>query len=469
MQGKKTPALDQTLPIASRSSSGAPQSDPDALVGQKLKHFDVQRLLGRGGMGAVYLGHDTSLDRPVAIKVLDPEIGVDTETVARFVREARAQAQLGHGNITQIYFIGEDRDVHFFAMEYVEGTPLDALLGRGDRVPWGQTLAYGIEAARGLRAALAKGFIHRDVKPSNLLIAADGTVKIADFGLVKSLKGDAELTRQGVIVGSPLYMAPEQGRAEEVDHRSDMYSLGCTMYHLIAGQPPFDNPSPVAVMSMHVTDRATRLRALVPDVPEPVERLVDRMMAKDPKHRFATYDDLIAAMEAALPGRREYTGFWTRGMALGIDLVLCGAAIALLKLWALPLVFAYFLLMHRLLGFTAGKWLLGLRVTDRDGKPLDWKAAAIRAGVFAWGPLAWGALGTAIYFWHRHDTILFTVSALKWEHVARPLIYAGAGAIVFLAYLGGFLCAAFHPKKHALHDLVAKTEVTYRRPPIVKF
>ncbi|HZS36302.1 MAG TPA: protein kinase [Polyangia bacterium] len=488
----KTPALDATLPRFARSQAGnvkspAPSAEkpdaraadqvtpqivvgtpiaspppPDALVGSRLKHFELTRLLGRGGMGAVYLGIDTSLERPVAIKVLDPEIGIDSETVARFVREARAQAQLGHTNITQIYFIGEDRGVHFFAMEYIEGTPLDVLLGRGDRLDWVKALEHGIAAARGLKAAFAKGFIHRDVKPSNLLVDKDGQVKIADFGLVKSMRGDAQLTRQGVIVGSPLYMAPEQSRAEEVDHRSDIYSLGCTMYHLIAGQPPFDNPSPVAVMSMHVTDRATRLRALRPEVPESMERLIDRMMAKDARNRFASYDELIAAMEAALPGRREHTGFWMRTAALGIDLALVGVTSLLLGRWSFLLAAVYFILMHRFLGQTAGKWLLKLQVTDRDGKRLGWKAASIRYAVFAWGPIAWIGLGTVLYYLHRDRHISFTLSQLKWDSLLQPLLYLALSAIIFLGYLGGFLLAAFHPKKLALHDLLARTEVTYK-------
>ncbi len=484
----KTPALDATLPRFSRKTAdgggkldpavmaeaptkpveinvgGAPKPpSPDEMVGQRLKHFEIAHLLGKGGMGAVYLGRDTSLDRPVAIKVLDPEIGIDAEVIGRFEREARAQAQIGHANITQIYFIGEDRGVHFFAMEYVEGTPLDVLLGRGDRLPWAKALEYGIAAARGLKAALGKGFVHRDVKPSNLLVDKDGQVKIADFGLVKSMRGDSQLTRQGVIVGSPLYMAPEQSRAEDVDHRSDIYSLGCTLYHLIAGQPPFDNPSPVAVMSMHVTDRATRLRALRPDVPESMERLIDRMMAKDPRNRFASYDELLAAMEAALPGRREHTGFWMRGVALAVDLGIIGLTSLLIGPWSLILAALYFVLMHRFLGQTAGKWLLKLQVTDRDGKPLDWKAAGIRFAVFAWGPIAWTSIMAVVYYLHRDTRVSFVVGELKWRSLWQPLVYLGLGAIIFLAYLGGFLLAAFHPKKTALHDLLARTEVTYKK------
>src|SRR6185436_3182054 len=232
------------------------------------------------------------LDRPVALKVLGSDIAHDPEVVARFVREARAQARLQHPNVTQIYFIGEDDGVHFFAMEYVAGPALDTVLETGERLAWPDALEYAIAAARGLRAALAEGFIHRDVKPSNLMLDRESSVKILDFGLVKSMRGDTELTRDGAILGSPLYMAPEQGRAEAVDHRSDIYSLGCALYHLLTGRPPFQAPSPVGIITMHVTDRPTPIKQLVPDVPEAVERIVDKMMAKQPRERFADYDAL---------------------------------------------------------------------------------------------------------------------------------------------------------------------------------
>src|SRR5262249_34060413 len=162
------------------------------------------------------------------------------------------------------------------------------------------------------REAYRQGFIHRDVKPSNLLVDAEGNVKIADFGLAKSLKGDVELTREGVIVGSPLYMAPEQGRAETVDHRSDIYSLGCAFYHLLTGRPPFTAPTPVGVITRHVTDTATPIRSLAADVPAALEHVVGRMMAKEPSARFATYDELIAALESTRPGQREHSGFFAR-------------------------------------------------------------------------------------------------------------------------------------------------------------
>ncbi len=143
--------------------------------------------------------------------------------------------------------------MHFFAMEFLEGPALDEVLAQR-RLPWAEALDYTVATARGLRAALAHGFIHRDVKPSNLVLDRESSIKILDFGLVKSLHGDAELTRNGAIIGSPLYMAPEQGRGEEVDHRADIYSLGCALYHMLTGRPPFSGPSPVGVIAMHMSE-----------------------------------------------------------------------------------------------------------------------------------------------------------------------------------------------------------------------
>jgi uncharacterized RDD family membrane protein YckC len=461
--GKRTPSpvapLGATLPVTSLPGHAF---EAETLEGARLKHFQLKQLLGRGGMGAVYLAEDTSLERPVALKVLAPEVGVDADVVTRFVREARAQARLRHPNVTQIYFIGEDRGLHFFAMELVDGPSPSGRLERGEKVPWAEALEIAIGAAEGLQAAFVEGFVHRDVKPSNLLVDERGRVKIADFGLVKSMKGDTELTQQGVIVGSPLYMAPEQGRAEDVDHRSDIYSLGCTLYHLITGQPPFTSTSPVAVLSMHVTDRATRIRALAPDAPETVERLVDRMMAKDPAQRFDSYDALLVALRAARPGQREHIGFWRRGAALGADLTIFGTLSLLIGWWAVLVAAIYFVAGHALFGRTVGKWLLGLKVTHRSGAPLSWRDAVIRFAVFAWGPFAWGALGSVVYFLHRGERVSFTLGRLTIAEMWLPLVYASIAAAIFVAHLGGFILAAFHPQKRALHDLAAHTEVVSR-------
>src|SRR4051794_6323958 len=367
--GERTgPALEATMLVGERSVVALEAGAEDPLVGKRLRHFEVTRLLGRGGMGSVYLGQDTSLGRPVALKVLDPELGRDPDVVVRFEREARAQARLRHPNVAQIHFIGEESGMHFFAMERLVGPSVDVVLARDGRLPWADAVEHALAAARGLKAALAEGFVHRDVKPSNLMLDPDSRIKILDFGLVKSMRGDAELTRDGAIIGSPLYMAPEQGRAEDVDHRADIYSLGCALYHMLTGRPPFTAPSPVGIITMHVTDRPTPIKQLAPDVPEAVVRIVERMMAKQPRERFADYDTLIAALEAAGPNAHKSSGLGRRGMAMAIDLVPLAALAWFVGPWAMLAAAAYFIACHHLGGRTLGKRVLGLRVTDLAGQ-----------------------------------------------------------------------------------------------------
>jgi uncharacterized RDD family membrane protein YckC/predicted Ser/Thr protein kinase len=459
--GPSAPALEATI-LSTRLGGTGEATAADALVGTRLRHFEVKRLLGKGGMGAVYLGTDTSLDRPVALKVLAPEIAHDPEVVARFVREARAQARLRHPNVAQIYFIGEDRGLQFFALEFLEGPALDEVVAQR-RVPWADALDYTIAAARGLRAALAHGFIHRDVKPSNLILDRESGIKILDFGLVKSIhEGDAELTRNGAIIGSPLYMAPEQGRGEEVDHRADMYSLGSALYHMLTGRPPFAGPSPVGVIAMHMTERAPPIRSLAPEVPERLARVVEKMMAKAPADRHATYDELLAALEASRPGERELSGFKTRAVAMTIDLAPLLVLAYFFGFWVTPLFPAYFILCHRLTGQTLGKRLLRLAVTDRAGRRLTWKASILRFLAFAWGPLAWTVQFGTIFLLHRRDRVSFELGKLTSDQLMEPLLYVSLAAVIFVGYLSGFLVAAFHPKRLALHDLLCKTEVRYR-------
>lgn len=462
---KSLPSLDATILVRNTTEAEARVS-ADTLEGTRLKHFEVVRLLGRGGMGAVYYGSDTSLERPVAIKVLAPEFAHDPEVVVRFEREARAQARLRHPNVAQIYFIGEDRGVHFFVMEYLEGPGLDSLLAQPEPLPWAKALEYTIAAARGLRAAFAQGFVHRDVKPSNLMLDREAGIKILDFGLVKSMHGDSQLTRDGAIIGSPLYMSPEQGRGGAVNLRSDIYSLGCALYHMLCGRPPFSGPSPVGVISMHVTDKAAPVRVLNPNVPEVLARIVERMMAKEPADRFASYDDLLAALESARADRRQLSGFRTRGIALAIDGLLLAAVAYFIGPWVLAVAFAYFVLFHRLLGQTPGKWLLGIRVEDPVGSRISWKAALIRFLVFAWGPLAWTVLAVVVYSLHHNERVAFRLDSLTLSQLALPALYVALATAILVAYLAGFLLVAFHPRRLALHDILARTEVRFKaRPP----
>jgi len=267
------------------------------LVGRRLGQFEVKSLIGRGGMGEVYSAVDTGLDRRVALKVLSRELAGDKSFVLRFQREAKAAARLSHPNIVQIFSIGESDDLHFFAMEFIEGESIQDVLDHSGPMDPAEAARVVLEAAKGLRAAAAEGLVHRDVKPANLLRCKDGSIKVADFGLAKPSGADLSLTATGIVVGSPLYMSPEQGQAQEVDLRSDIYSLGATLYHMLAGAPPYDAPTAMAVMLKHISEPLPAL-----DCPEPIARIAFRMMAKKPEERYGSYDELIADLEAFLKG-----------------------------------------------------------------------------------------------------------------------------------------------------------------------
>jgi uncharacterized RDD family membrane protein YckC len=258
-------------------------------------------------------------------------------------------------------------------------------------------------------------------------------------------------------------MSPEQGRGGTADHRSDIYSLGCTLYHMLAARPPFSGPSPVGIISMHVTDRAEPLRVHNPHVPEVVEAIVDRMMAKDPAGRFASYDELIAALEAARNTRRELGGVRRRGFALAIDAALLAGAAVFARTWALALAFLYFVLFHRLLGQTPGKWLLGIRVETAAGERVSWRAALLRFLVFAWGPVAWLVLGVLVYSLHHEQRIAFLIGRLTLSQLAVPALYVALATAILVGYLAGFLLVAFHPRRLALHDIAARTQVCFKR------
>jgi len=288
-------------------------------------------------------------------------------------------------------------------------------------------------------------------------------IKILDFGLVKSMRGDAQLTRDGAIIGSPLYMSPEQGRGQVADHRSDIYSLGCTLFHMLCGQPPFSGPSPVGIISMHVTDRVPAVRDRNAQVPLVVAKIVERMLAKDPNDRPRDYDELIAALEAARTPRRELGGLGARGIALGADALLLLVAAYFLGLLVLPVAFLYWVLCHRLFGQTPGKWLLGIRVESAAGGKLGWKAALIRTAAFAWGPLAWSALAGVVYVFHGDQQVSFKLSRLSLSEMAFPIVYLALATAILVGYMAGFLLVAFHPRRQAVHDLLAKTLV-YIKP-----
>ncbi len=273
-------------------------------VPARLGAYRVLGRLGAGGMGIVYKGHDDVLDRPVAIKVLAPFLREDGAAAKRFVREARSAAGISHENVVSIFFAGEEDGAPYLVMEFVEGRDLRELLEREGPLPWKRAVRYMEHAARGLAAAQAKGLVHRDVKPANLLLdVREDRVKVADFGLAKARSADGTLTGSSIIAGTPLYVAPEVAREGEGDHRSDMYSLGAAFYHLLAGEPPFSGKTPAAAIVGHLSEAVPDLARKRPDLPRGLVAVIRRCLAKRPDDRYATWADLLSTLESAREGR----------------------------------------------------------------------------------------------------------------------------------------------------------------------
>jgi tetratricopeptide (TPR) repeat protein/tRNA A-37 threonylcarbamoyl transferase component Bud32 len=268
------------------------------LIGQTLGGYRILEQIGRGGMATVYKAFQPSLDRNVAIKILPAYYAEQDETfIKRFRIEARAVARLRHPNILIVHDYGEQDGITFIAMEYVEAGTLTERLGRPMPLPEVEVLLRQVAAA--LEYAHEQGIIHRDVKPSNILLPKPDWPLLTDFGLAK-IVGGAHLTQTGTIAGTPAYMSPEQGRGEKLDHRTDLYSLGIVLYEMATGLVPFKAETPMAVIVKHITEPLPLPRAINPDLSEVVERVILKALAKDPSDRFAQAGEMAQAFSAAL-------------------------------------------------------------------------------------------------------------------------------------------------------------------------
>jgi serine/threonine-protein kinase len=254
-------------------------------------------------MAQVYRAMDRQLDRPVALKILFPELSVDRTFVERFRREAQAAANLSHPNIVPVFDWGEDDGSYFIVMEYVEGRPLSAVLRDPQRLPPVQIAMIGAGVAAALAFAHRHGVIHRDVKPGNVLITPDGDVKVTDFGIARAVNTEESLTQTGAVMGTAAYFSPEQAEGKGVDARSDIYSLGVVLYEMAVGRPPFTGDSPVAVASKHVRDAPVLPREANPAVPMALEAIVMMAMAKNPDDRYRSAEELRADLLRFADGR----------------------------------------------------------------------------------------------------------------------------------------------------------------------
>ena len=264
--------------------------------------YRVERELGRGGMAKVFLGTDTVLGRTVAVKVLAPQFADDDGFVQRFRREAQAAASIGHPHIVSVFDTGSDDGVHYIVMEYVEGRTLAEFLAGGGRILPDRAIDIAMDVCQALEAAHARGVIHRDIKPGNIMLNPRGEVKVTDFGIARVTTTADTVAQTAAILGTASYLSPEQAQGQPVDARSDLYSLGCVVYEMVTGRPPFLGDSPVAVASKQVLEQPVPPSKLNSDVTPDLDAVILRALAKNPANRYQSAEEMRADLERAKRG-----------------------------------------------------------------------------------------------------------------------------------------------------------------------
>jgi serine/threonine protein kinase len=285
------------------TSGGGVTNLHDMLQAELGDRYELGKLLGRGGMGAVFLATDQALDRAVAVKVLPPELAHDENFVGRFEREARTAAKLDHPGIIPIYAVEHSSVLYYFIMKYVTGRALDEVLGAG-QMPIDTTQRIIWESAVALGHAHQRGVVHRDIKPANIMIDEAGRTVLMDFGISKASQAATQFTATGQVIGTPHYMSPEQAKGLQVDGRSDQYSLACVAYRMLSGQLPFADGSIHTVIYKHIFEDPEPVDTLRTDIPAFLATAVRRALAKDPNDRFSTMEEFASAVwpEQAVPG-----------------------------------------------------------------------------------------------------------------------------------------------------------------------
>lgn len=334
-------------------TGGVPSEAARQWEGEQLGQFTLQKFVGGGGMGIVFRAHDTTLDREVAVKVLSRDQSADEETLRRFRNEAQSAARLNHDNIARVFYVGEDRGVHYIVFEFIEGVNIRDLVDREGPLPLNQALSYTYQIALALDHASQRSVIHRDIKPSNVLVTPDGKAKLVDMGLARlNLMAQAsnDLTASGVTLGTFDYISPEQARdPRSADVRSDLYSLGCSFYFMLTGRPPFPEGTVLQKLLQHQGDAPPDPRSVRPELPPQVARVLSRLLAKNPAERYQQPLELIEDLahvgqmlglqlgeappprSALLPARREFP--WLRHLPWIVPVVALLLVVAGLEIY----------------------------------------------------------------------------------------------------------------------------------------
>jgi len=432
---------------------------------QYLNHFRLDRVLAAGGMGEVYLGFDESLQRPVALKVIRPELARQQSFLDRFIREARAQAQVTHSNVVQVFFVGQERDTVFIAMELVDGGSLHDRLHADKKLDWQEALKHMRGVAEGLREAARLNIIHRDIKPANILLDRFGLAHLADFGLAAPVysrdQGEAplesapvntaslpKLTQVGAVMGSPPYMSPEQARGDELDVRTDIYGLGATFYELLTGSAPTKAQTLMELDRFMKGPPPAKMVTLSTDVPRRFAAVIDKCMERDLTKRFQTWDELIAALDAAAPRPIVPAGTGPRVLSWLLDLAVFGAVtrvtLQMAPLLGFVALAVWVIAGCALIGATPGQWMMRLKLRRPPDLPAPLGRVVLRF-VVQHGWLAFAALAVA--------------SLYRGTDAALSYVYAAAAATLFAAGVLGGAVKLFNKDGRTLVDLLSGTRV----------